>query len=97
MKYRALEPITLKTRNEQIIIPAGVLLNLTENQAAQLSGKIIPLDKAPDLPTWCRADCASLDVISDIGAGCVQSLADGSWREEWRHLDLMAACPRWSQ
>jgi len=93
VKYRTSEAITLKIRNELINIPAGELLNLTENQAAQLSGKIIPLDKAPDLPAWCRVDCANLDDIPGIGPGCVRTLGDGPWREEWRHLDTMAACP----
>lgn len=50
-------------------------------------------ESAQSLPSWCRAGCSSLDVIPGAGAGCVQSLGDGQWLEEWRRLDTMMTCP----
>lgn len=41
---------------------------------------------APLLPSWCRADCPSLEIIKGVGPGCVRALANGPWREEWRKL-----------
>lgn len=94
MRYRAVEPITLKMKDEQITIPAGEVLVLTENQAERLRGKIIAMDSAPSLPLWCRADCPCLEIIPEVGPGCVRSLADGPWCEEWRQLNSMATCPK---
>ena len=60
-----------------------------------VSGKAITekIDPAPLLPAWCRAGCPSLDVIPGAGPGCVLTLADGPWSQEWRRIDNMRTCP----
>lgn len=72
---------------------------LRENKAGiigLLTGQVMAVsaDLAPPLPSWCRIGCPSLDVISGVGPGCIRSLADGPWREEWRRLNTMATCPK---
>jgi len=47
---------------------------------------------AAELPPWCRATCARLDIIQGCGPGCVRSLADGPWRHEWLSLTHMGSC-----
>lgn len=44
MKYRTLEPLTLKTERGLVSIPVGKIISLTETQAAKLGRRIIPDD-----------------------------------------------------
>ncbi len=42
-------------------------------------------DEAAVLPSCCHG-CDALEIIPGVGAGCVQPLPGGPWREEWRRL-----------
>jgi len=45
MKYFVVEPFTLETQQGAATFPAGKILELTENQAARLGGKVCPADE----------------------------------------------------
>lgn len=47
----------------------------------------------PALPSWCWADCSCLEIIEGLGPGCIKQLTCDLWREEWRRLDHLKACP----
>lgn len=53
-----------------------------------------PVLEAIDLPGWCNASCPTLEKIPGHGPGCVQALPAEPWREEWRRLASMTACPK---
>lgn len=74
----------------------GILLQIGEPKANIMSGKALAGNNGPVLsfPSWCRSDCERLDIIDGLGPGCVRSLADGPWQEEWRWLDIMLTCPK---
>jgi len=55
MKYIVTEPITLETVTGSVTLPAGKILELSQDQAARLAGKV---SRQPDTVT---AFCSSYD------------------------------------
>ena len=49
-------------------------------------------DPATTLPTWCQTGCPCLEIIPEVGPGCIRALEDGLYREEWRALSTTTEC-----
>lgn len=53
MKYFVVEPFTIETQQGSTALPAGKVLELSQDQAARLGGKVRPADEtAFDLWRW---------------------------------------------
>lgn len=50
--------------------------------------------KLPDGCILRDGRCGWLENLPGVGPGCLFFHGEGPWREEWRRLDSLTACPR---
>lgn len=56
MKYFVVEPLTLKKSHESVTFPIGKILELSQDQAIRLAGKVKPIQEpAKKICYWCRS------------------------------------------
>ena len=77
MRFFALEKITMKVLGEIVTINAGEVLNLSEDQAARLAGKISSAPpKPPKRQISCRASKITKILMSTRPDLCLTSQGD---------------------
>ena len=85
MKYSVVESFTINSRIGPLVFPVGKLLELTEEQAAKLKGKIraadvptpAPSDWRPEFKAWLEGDSLrTTGVCDDLAGEIVKLTAD---------------------
>lgn len=99
MKYFVVEPLTLETSQGKVTLPAGKILELSQDQAARLANKVKPLpipvrvrpplpNGGRDLPNYCPpGDCWCSEKLpgKNYTAGCIRTKCEHHQEELCNH------------